>query len=52
VGSTGLNHVQVNVTSENALWYRGLFDYFGWTVVYTHEIAHGVRGPEWRLSVV
>ena len=43
--STGLYHLQVNVTPEHAGFYRDLFAWLDWDVVFTHELAHGVRGP-------
>lgn len=43
--STGLYHLQVNVTPDHAGFYRDFFDWLGWDVVYTHDLAHGVRGP-------
>lgn len=43
--STGLYHLQINVSHEHAVFYRELFAWLDWETVFQHEIAYGVRGP-------
>lgn len=43
--STGLYHLQINVSDVHAAFYREWFAWLGWETVFEPDIACGVRGP-------